>query len=92
MWRERLSAGKGYCRCHSLFRLLYNFVLLSIYSIFVQTSSLKLLLHVVPVVQKTWAEDLDNVVFYSDIEDANFSTVYSGLPNTEVGASCVCQL
>jgi len=39
----------------------------------------------VPVVQETWARDLDSVVYYSDVEDANFSTVYSGLPNTEVG-------
>ena len=60
--------------------------------IFGETSILKLLLHVVPVVQKIWARDLDNVVFYSDIEDANFSTVYFGLPNAEVGTSWVCQL
>ena len=38
-----------------------------------------------PVVLKTWAQETDNLEFYSETEDKSIPTIDLGVPNTERG-------
>lgn len=42
----------------------------------------------VPVLRRTWGRDAaGSIAYYSDTEDSSHSTIDTGVPNTERGAS-----